>query len=54
LFDIGWEDIAVGGLLDGHRSLDAAESHRRQDGQDLSLATGHRFVAAASSDAARV
>ncbi len=29
LSDIGEEDIAVGGFLDGHGPLDSAEAHRR-------------------------
>jgi hypothetical protein len=54
LFDIGQEYIPVGGFLDGHGGDDSALPHSGQNGHDLPVAAGRRFVDAAAVGAARI
>jgi len=54
MFDVGEEDIGVGRFLDGHRRIDSAQTHCRQNGQDLPVAAGRRFVDSATIDTASI
>jgi hypothetical protein len=42
--EVSQEDLSVGCSLDGHGGDHAAETHRAQDGEDLPITFGRRFV----------
>jgi hypothetical protein len=54
LFDTAGEDTSAGSFLDGHRRTHCAEPHRRQNGHDLPVAAGRRFVDPATTRTASV
>jgi len=54
MFDVGQENIGVGGLFDGHRRDHAAQAHGAQNGQDLPVAARCRLMNASASRGSRV
>jgi len=54
MLDVGQENLRVGGRFDGHSCDHAAKAHRAQDGHDLPVTAGRRFVDALAAERTRI